>query len=393
MFNRIVDNRITFVSFLLAAMLGHLFGCRQPLAIRTESYSSLQRLDPQSAVKDAGNEILWYDASRLTIEGKGWTATESFYDRLPVKAKGVVTKGVWGLSKDSSGMAIRFVTDAGKIMARWTLTSENLAMNHMPATGVSGLDLYVKEQDVWHWIGVGRPTKTPTNEVTLVEGVPNGVHEYMLYLPLYNGVKTVELGIASKTFLAVAPARPPGQDKPVCVYGTSIVQGGCASRPGMAHVAILGRMLDRPTINLGFSGNGKMEPEMASLLAELDVAVYVLDCLPNMTADMVAERVVPFVQCLSKARPGIPIILVENVIYQNGYVLPRQREAYADKNLQLRQACQRLQSQGTRDLHYVTCEQLLGVDGEATVDGCHPTDLGFWRFAAALRPEVRKVLR
>src|SRR5205823_11246646 len=97
--------------------------------------------------------------------------------------------------------------------------------------------------------------------------------------------------------------RPASRRKPVVFYGTSITQGGCASRPGMVHTAILGRRLDRPVINLGFSGNGKMEPELAALLAELDPAVYVLDCLPNLNAQEIRERVGPFVRTLRQARP------------------------------------------------------------------------------------------
>src|SRR5262249_47654418 len=159
---------------------------------------------------------------------------------------------------------------------------------HMPATGVSGLDLYVKtEAGKWHWLAIGRPSKQ-SNHVSLVSGLPAGKHEYLLYLPLYNRVSSVEIGLAKDQKLEKAEPRPAERQKPIVFWGTSITQGGCASRPGMVHTAILGRRLDRPVINLGFSGNGKMEPEMADLLAELDPAVYVLDCLPNLTAAEVA---------------------------------------------------------------------------------------------------------
>ncbi len=185
----------------------------------------------------------------------------------------------------------------------------------MPATGVSGLDLYVRQPDgTWHWLANGRPAQQ-TNTATLVSGLAPAEREYLLYLPLYNGVSSVELAVPAGKSLAKAPARPADHAKPILFYGTSITQGGCASRPGMVHTAILGRRFDRTAINLGFSGNGKMEPELAGLLAELDPAVYVLDCLPNMKAALVTERVEPFEKTLRAARPTTPIVLVEDRFY------------------------------------------------------------------------------
>ena len=122
------------------------------------------------------------------------------------------------------------------------------------------------------------------------------------------------LAYGQNHFARLMPVNGPvGNRKPLVFYGTSITQGGCASRPGMVHTAILGRWLDRPVINLGFSGNGTMDPEMADLMAELDPALYILDCLPNINAAQVAKRVVPFVRTLRKARPETPILLVEDL--------------------------------------------------------------------------------
>ena len=166
-------------------------------------------------------------------------------------------------------------------------------MPHMPATGVSGLDLYVRDMGVWRWIANGRPGGQHT-ESLLADNIPDGRHEFMVYLPLYNGLESLEIGVAPSATLAKGPARPAGKDRPILFYGTSITHGGCASRTGMAYPSILSRRLDMPIINLGFSGNGKMEPELGVLLAEVDAAAYVLDCVSNMTPEQVVERVVPF---------------------------------------------------------------------------------------------------
>jgi hypothetical protein len=332
---------------------------------------------------------VWYHARALQLEGKGWA--ESGYGRLPSRAKGVVRDPVWELGQDSAGLCARFSTDAKAISARWTLRSQQLAMDHMPATGVSGLDLYVRGNGKWNWLAVGRPTQFPTNEVTLVHGLSEGLHEYLLYFPLYNGVQSVEVGIPRGAIMTKAPERV-GRYKTICFYGTSITQGGCASRPGMAYTAVLVLMLDQPTINLGFSGNGPMDLEMAGFLAELDPAIYVIDSLPNMEAAMVTERAKSFVTILRRARPETPIVLVENITYQNAEFVSS-RDSYVAKNVALRETYQRLIDGGIKNLHYLRGDDLLGHDGEATVDGTHPTDLGFVRMAEAMYPVLSRLLK
>lgn len=363
--------------------------------------SKAAQLQPQSPAieKDRAkrlpdSDILWFDIRELVIEGKGWQDTEEFYDRLPSRARGIVRGPVWELSRNSAGICVRFATDAPALKVRWTLRDEQLALEHMPATGVSGVDLYVStEEGGWGWLAVGRPSKYPDNQKDLVGGLTPGWHEFLLYLPLYNGVSSVQVGIAPKHSIAKAPPRPAQRVRPICFYGTSIVQGGCASRPGMVHTAILGRRLDWPVINLGFSGNGPMELELARLMAELDPAVYVIDCLPNMEPAQVTERAVPFVKILRQARPETPIVLVENIVYQASPYLPGRYGAYTSKNTALRQAYRQMIEAGMTGVLYLPCEDLLGHDQEATVDGTHPTDLGFMRMADAMEPILREALR
>ena len=160
----------------------------------------------------------------------------------------------------------------------------------------------------------------------------------------------------------------------------------------MVHTAILGRRLDRPVINLGFSGNGKMEQEVADLLAELDVAVYVIDCLPNMNAEEVAARTESLVHTLRKAHPTIPILLVEDRSYADSFLIESKRQRNESSRAVFRAAYQRLVAEGVAQLAYLEGEHILGADGEATVDSSHPTDLGFMRMADAFEPPLRKLL-
>lgn len=359
--------------------------------LAVEAHADELLVDPTKAQPDADSDVLWYDIDLLGVEGRAWTETKARFDRLPAKAEGAVRAAVWGLSRNSAGMLVRFQTDATTIHARWTLISSNLAMPHMPATGVSGLDLYARDAaGQWRWLAVGQPKQFPDNRVALVSGLPEGNREYCLYLPLYNGVSAVDIGLPKAAKMQRLPR--PADRKPLVFYGTSITQGGCASRPGMLHTAILGRRLDRPIINLGFSGNGKMEPEVTALLNELEVAVYVIDCLPNMLPEEVQQRVEPLVTTLRQAHPTTPILLVEDRNYTDSFLVASKRERNEKSQAELRAAFERLKDAGVPALFYLDGAKLLGDDGEATVDSSHPTDLGFLRMADAFEPVLRTIL-
>lgn len=332
------------------------------------------------------NGTAWYTIPDTAIEGKGWSDTKRPFDRLPGKAEGVVRDPVWGLSRHSAGLAFRFRSNATAIYARYTLLSDAVAMPHMPATGVSGLDLYaLTEHGTWNWVGVTRPSAQDV-EGELASDLSPGMREYLVYLPLYNGVEKLELGVATDDSFELLPPRTL---KPIVFYGTSILHGACASRPGMAFPAILGRRLDRPVINLGFSGNGRMEPEVAELLAEIPAAAFVVDCLPNMNAPEIAKRAEPLVRRIRTAQPDTPIVLVEDRTYANAIFKPASQQRHATSRAALRNAYDRLVADGVTGLRYVEGEQLLGPDGEATVDSSHPSDLGMWRQADVLEPILR----
>jgi hypothetical protein len=345
-------------------------------------------------VKGADSSAVeWTDIRTLDVEGRGWNDTAAFYDRLPARANGMVPPAVYYLSRQSAGMLVRFTTDARTIKARWSLTSTNLALPHMPATGVSGLDLYVRGSDrKWHWAGNGIP-KAQTNEVNLIADMDPGEREYLLYLPLYNGVHSVELGVANGCKLTRAGPWGGGERKPIVFYGTSIQQGGCATRPGMVHSSILGRWLDWPTINLGFSGAGKMEIALAELISELDASVYVLDCLPNMDHKLLDEHLEPFIRLLRKARPNTPIVLVEDRTFSNAHLVPGRREGHALRRKVLSDTYNALKEDGVKELYYIPGEGLLGPDHEGTVDASHPTDLGYMHQARAMEKTLRPLLK
>jgi hypothetical protein len=382
--------RHTLMVIACTVLTGCGYGHRRPAEKPIYKINSeVVKVDPN--LQSEKEKFTWYDARAIGIEGKGWAQTEHFYDRLPAKAKGVVRDVVWQLSENSAGMYVRFETDSNLIAAKWKLGSKELAWWHIPQTGVSGVDLYIRDIDAWYEVGVSKPLQFPKNEQVLVRNLWTGgkLHEFVLYLPLYNTTESLEIGIAPDCKLVAGPAWAEGI-KPIVIYGTSITQGACASRPGMAYSNILQRRLNRPTINLGFSGNAKLEPEMASLLAELDPSVYVLDPVPNVGADEVKERFAPFIATLRRAHPDTPIVICESYSYpQTPYLMTH--DILTD-NAALRTVYDELKAKGDRNVYYVTREVLIGTDGEAFVDTLHPTDVGMMRVANGLEPILRKLV-
>ncbi len=332
----------------------------------------------------------WYDAVDIGLEGRGWEDVARPFDRLPARAEQAVREVVWNLSRASTNMLFRFRTDAPTIAARWTLQSEQLALSHMTAVGRSGLDLYATDPTgAWRWAGAAKGFDSVRAEDVLLAGGDGELRTFMVYLPLYNPVDSLEIGLPpGATFEPVKPRT----DKPIGCYGTSVVNGASASRPGMTHPAILGRSLDRPIINLGFSGNAHMEAEVAELVAEIDASVFVIDALPNMSDQRVRDNAERFIRIVHRARPSVPQVLVEDRTWADAWIVPERRKGIDDKRRAFRQVYRKLVDEGLTGLHYLEGETLLGDDDEGCVDGSHPTDLGFMRMATNLEPVLRRAL-
>jgi hypothetical protein len=339
----------------------------------------------------AQDNVAWHDVTQWGVEGRAWEDQERkrWFDRFPAKAESMVAGPVWNLSRHSAGMMVRFKSNSNAIHARWKLLSSRLGMPHMPPSGVSGLDLYARDdKGKWRWAAATRPNKQEM-QAALLTGIAPGMREYAIYLPLYNGTESLEIGVSKGSrFESLAPRSA----KPLVFYGTSITHGACASRPGMAHPAILGRRLEIPVVNIGFSGNGKMHKEVGDLMVDVDAACYIIDCLPNMNASMVTERCIPFVNQLRKARPSTPIVLVEDRRFANSWLVPGRAKFHDDNHAALRKAYEQLKASGVKHLHYLGGDDLLGDDAEGTTDASHPNDLGFVRQADAFEPVLRRAL-
>lgn len=338
----------------------------------------------------ADEKISWHDVRATDLEGRAFPDAErkSYFDRLPAEADGKVTPAVWSLSRDSAGQMFRFRTDATTIYAHYKVTKPKLEQPHMPATGVSGLDLYARDKDgKWRWVQVVRPGAQEM-KVRIAEGLDVGERDYAIYLPLYNGVEFLNVGVTEgKKFVGLK-----SRAKPVVFYGTSITHGACASRPGMVHTAILGRRFDVPVVNLGFSGNGRMDKEVGDFLVRIDAAAYVIDCLPNMNAAAVRAKCVPLVKQLRAARPDTPIVLVEDRRNTDSWLKASLRQHHDENHAALKAAYEQLVKEGVKGLSYVPGDHLYGDDGDGATDGSHASDLGFHRQADIFEPFLKAAL-
>ena len=343
---------------------------------------------PTPPVKHAPVE--WHEGEEFPVYGKVSDQTEGRYDRLPAYMKGVCREPVWYLGRSSAGVYVRFRAKTPVMHIKWTSLFNN-TMNHMTDTGTKGVDLYALTDDLgWRYVGSGRPVGKE-NQVSLV--CSDEECEYMLYLSLYDGVEALKIGVVEGGYVGQPQIETPGTECPVIMYGTSILQGGCANRPGMAHTNILSRLLDREVINLGFSGNAMLDYEIAELMASHpNPGAFVLDNAPNCTASLIDQKGEAFFRILRDKHPEVPIIFVESPYLTTPFD-EYELSVRQAKNVAHRALYDRLKASGEKKLYYVTPDDIMGHDGEATVDGVHFTDLGMTRYAQHLLPTLKKALK
>lgn len=330
-----------------------------------------------------------------TVHGQAWQdELKGTYYRLPERAKEVVRKPVWGLSRHSAGLSIVFRSNAPEIKVRYAVT-EGFAMAHMPATGKSGVDLYATDANgKLRWCAAkyafGDTITYTYSHLSYVTDPKQG-YEYQLFLPPYNEIKWLEIGVDKEYTLRFLPA---SKEKPIVLYGTSIAQGACASRPGMVFGNIINRTLQHPVVNLGFSGNGQMEPEVFDFLSEIDAKMFILDNMPNMNKErtsLIYERATNGIRKL-RQKSNAPILLVEHNGYANEFSSLDAEDSYRKTNIELRRVYQTLKAEGIKELYYLTKEE-IGFTQDATVEAIHPSDLGMQIYADAYIPKIKEILQ
>ncbi len=360
---------------------------RRLLALSTLLISALPAQPPQ---------VQWLElpSKQLEIDGLPWYAeNQNELYRLPVALKDKFPLAVWNLAKSPSGGRIRFRTDSQVIAVRVEYPSPP-DMRNMHAFGQTGIDLYADGVYVSTAIAdkEAMPGKIYEHIYFELRDRPRVARDIVLYLPLYKPTKVISVGVDKEAKLE--RARDFALAKPLVFYGTSITQGGCASRSGMSYQAILGRKLNVDFVNLGFSGNGKGEAEVANAVASIDAGAFVLDFAQNNpTIESLRAVYKPFVEAIRAKHPATPIVAI-TPIYAASEAWRAETSA---KNVGMRELVRKVIAEriaaGDSNVQLVEGTDLLGpaqVDG--LVDGVHPNDLGFQWMADGLTARLRQVL-
>lgn len=337
-------------------------------------------------------QLQYQRAESLPLFGKISEQTETRYERLPATLKDRSREAVWALGKNTAGLYLRFKSNTTSVGLKWTLY-QNRMMNHMTETGAKGFDLYCLKNDKWVFVNSARPqVNSLANEAVIIANMDTTLKEFMLYFPLYDGVVDLQVGIDSLATITPSTVDLPIVTKPVVCYGTSIQQGGCASRPGMAHVSILSRWFNREFVNLGFSGNARLDYEIAELIGAREASLIILDFMPNVDVGLIEQKLEEFYRIVRQKAPHTTILFVENPNYPQAEFDNQMRKTIADKNAALHAVFHRLVAKGEQHIHIVPALGMIGTDNESTVDGVHFTDLGFMRYANHLYPYIEKYM-
>jgi len=330
------------------------------------------------------------------IKGRYWqNELKQPFDRLPARAEALVRPELWKLSQYPAGEYISFSTNASDIRIKYKAEGMYIPTNST-ALLVTGLDLYLRDgNNKWYWTA-GTIKLGDTIDVHF-ENIPqkDTKREYRLYLPTFRKISALLIGVSKNASFAFVKVNA---QKPVVVYGTSILQGASASRPGLMWSNILGRKLNREVINLGFSGNGQLEPALLDLINEIDAGVFVLDCLPNLhdrkkfSNAEVEKRLVNAVKTIRSVHPLTPIVLTEHASGIPGVNIDSAfYNKYARVNQVLRTTFKKLNNSGSKHIYLLSADQ-IAFDCESTIDGTHPTDIGMMKYANAYEKIIKQII-
>ena len=345
-------------------------------------------------------DIVWYNIREIPFEIRGVIYDEEAgrFLRFPQNVAETISEGVAVLNRDTSGGRVRFKTDSSYI-AIHTVMDATCIMPHMPLTGQAGFDIYRKVDGREIYFKTFVPPTTFGNGYTLGTKTFGEFTDYTINFPLYHGVKEVYIGLKKEAVLEAS--KPYKNNIPVVFYGNSITQGGCASRPGNSYQGFLSRRLSMDFVNLGFSGNGKGEPEMAEYIANMDMSVFVMDYDSNApTAEHLKSTHYSFYKIVRDKNPDLPIILISHpsALHSVFYRTLDDYEkwgTFEERKEIIKKTYELAISDGDKNIYFIDGEEIYkGEEWDSvTVDGTHPNDFGFLRFAQYLEKYLKPLLK
>ena len=356
---------------------------------------TLEKIDRNMGTgKKSVSPLDWYtvDAENFELSGLYFRNPGEPFRRIPLDAS--VSRGVDHLAGNTAGVMLRFKSDANEITIDVKL-DRDIPNDNMSAGVTKGFDIYTGSGSSKFFRRITRfPAVAKEYKSILFQADgPKKIREFTIHFPLYSHPIDLKIGLSKGA--KILPPTPWKDPRPVVVYGTSIQQGGCASRPGMAHTNIMSRMLNRPFINLGFSGSGRGEPEMAKIMAKIkNPAMFILDYDANAGVAGLQKTLSGFVDILRKAHPEVPILLVSRLPYAREFGENPEYSSvrYQFTTIHLNELNRRRQ-QGDNNIHFLDGSSLYGMDPtECTVDGVHASDLGFWQISKRMAPVIERIL-
>ena len=344
---------------------------------------SIYEIDKNFKIETSINkdDICFHDPLAEPFKVYGVYYEDGKYRRMPEEVAKTVSRGVSYLHSNTAGGRIRFRTNSPyvAINAKMPFIEK---MSHFAMTGSVGFDLYVD--------GVYAHTYRPAFDIvdgyeSIRDGLGDGMKEILINMPLYSDVSAVYVGLKEGSVIE-APT-PYRVEKPVVYYGSSVTQGGCASRPGTAYQGFVSRELDVNFINLGFSGSAYAESQMYNYIKTLDMSVFVMDYDYNaVTVEHLDKTHEKMFLAIREAQPELPILLL---------TAPRARlsQHYLDRLEIIKRTYQNALAKGDKNVYLIEGTKLMelcGMDG--TVDDCHPTDFGFYSMAKAISEVLKDIL-
>lgn len=350
---------------------------------------NIEKIDKNLAVDTSVkyDGIRFFDIEKNPFSIYGVFREGDVFRRMPEAAAKSVNEGVFALHTNTAGGRIRFMTDSKRIVISAVYPPENLGkMSHFALTGSAGFDMYVKDGEAHRHTA----TFTPPYNITSCydssyEFEDKKMREITIHMPLYSSLNRVYIGLSDGSLLLQAPNY--SEETPIVYYGSSITQGGCASRPGNSYENIISRRLDINHINLGFSGSAFGEDEMADYIKTLDMKIFVMDYDHNApTPKHLKETHEKMFKAIRHEKPSLPIVFMTRPsFFENADTAERKKIIF--------NTYQNALSGGDKNVYYIDNSSLTSYcKGEGTVDGCHPNDYGFYNMADTLTPVIKKIL-
>lgn len=340
----------------------------------------------------SAQSIRWHDAADLTIIGKAIPTAKPFI-RIDTSVYKFNSRTIDTYANYSTGLAVLFETDSHTLKAKWKTGGGN-AGDNMTAILQKGLDLYVMKDGKWVFAGVPRLNmrKAPfsDHQGTIVADMPEGTKQCLLYLPLFDRVDELQIGIDEGASIQ-ALANPFRHT--IVVHGSSITHGASASRPGMTYAARFGRDNGLYTINLGFSGACRLQKEYAYYLADIkEVDAFIFDTFSNPPAEEIYQRFNDFVDIVRAAHPDVPMIFLQTERRETRNFSTVREKSETEKQKAAEEVINARMKED-KNIYFIDSEGFLGYEHIGTVDGTHPNDLGFTHMLEIITPKIKKILK